>query len=92
MASPPPASRVKVVVAAGSIPGQAGARGAGRPESLAAPREKSSRPSLQARGASARRCEEPAGMASASHRPLVAGSTTTIFLDDVARRGILFCC
>ena len=52
-------------------------------------------------GASARRCEESAGMASASgrgrrgsasHRPLVAGSTTTIFLDDVARRGILFCC
>ena len=47
-------------------------------------------PALRARGASARRCEEPAGMASASH--LVAGLTTTIFLDGVARRGVLFCC
>ena len=29
---------------------------------------------------------------SASRRPLVAGLTATMFLDDVARRGVLFCC
>ena len=51
------------------------------------------------RGASARRVvpsasgreERAAGMRdSASRRPLVAGSTVVIFLDDVARRGALF--